>query len=64
MICGHTRQKSGEPLDLGSTICLDTNIYEGGWLTCLEVQTGRLWQSNEKGQTRKGWLDRGAKWLE
>jgi serine/threonine protein phosphatase 1 len=63
MVCGHTRQKSGEPLDLGSTICIDTNVYEGGWLTCLEVQTGRLWQANEKGQTRKGWLDQGAKWM-
>ena len=56
MICGHTRQKSGRPLDLGTTICLDTNVYDGGWLTCLDVHSGRIWQANERGETRTGWL--------
>jgi len=57
MICGHTRQKSGLPLDLGTSICIDTNIYDGGWLTCLDVRSGRVWQANEQGETRTGWLD-------
>ena len=57
MICGHTRQKSGVPLDLGASICIDTNIYDGGWLTCLDVLSGRIWQANEQGQTRTGSLD-------
>lgn len=57
LICGHTRQKSGLPLDLGTSICIDTNIYDGGWLTCLDARTGRVWQANEKGETRTGWLD-------
>ncbi|HEY7423730.1 MAG TPA: metallophosphoesterase family protein [Gemmataceae bacterium] len=57
MICGHTRQKSGWPLNLGTTICIDTNVYEDGWLTCLNVHTGRIWQANERGETRTGWLD-------
>lgn len=57
MICGHTRQKSGLPLDLGTSICIDTNIYDGGWLTCLDARSGRVWQANEKGGTRTGWLD-------
>lgn len=56
VICGHTRQKSGWPLDLGTTICLDTNVYDGGWLTCLDANSGRIWQANEQGQTRTGWL--------
>ncbi len=56
MICGHTRQKTGRPLDLGTSICLDTNVYEDGWLTCLDVDTGRIWQANELGKTRTGWL--------
>lgn len=56
LICGHTRQKSGWPLDLGTTICIDTNIYDGGWLTCLDVHSGRIWQANERGETRTGWL--------
>ncbi len=62
MICGHTRQKSGVPLDLGASICIDTNIYEGGWLTCLDVLSGRLWQANERGETRTGWLHECARW--
>jgi len=57
MICGHTRQKSGVPLDLGTSICIDTNIYGGGWLTCLDVLSGRFWQANEEGETRTGRLD-------
>ncbi len=56
MICGHTRQKNGLPLDLGTTICIDTNVYEDGWLTCLDVRTGRIWQANEMGKSRIGWL--------
>ncbi len=57
MICGHTRQKNGMPLDLGTSICIDTNIYDGGWLTCLDVLSGHIWQANELGETRTGWLD-------
>jgi serine/threonine protein phosphatase 1 len=56
MICGHTRQKSGVPLDLGASICIDTNVYDGGWLTCLDVLSGRIWQANEQGETRTGEL--------
>jgi serine/threonine protein phosphatase 1 len=57
MVCGHTRQKSGVPLNLGTTVCLDTNVYEDGWLTCLDVHTGRTWQANERGKARTGWLE-------
>lgn len=49
MVCGHTAQKSGVPLNLGHTVCIDTCAYGGGWLTCLEVDTGRYWQTNEVG---------------
>lgn len=52
MVCGHTRQKSGWPLNLGTTICIDTNVYDDGWLTCLDVHAGRIWQANERGETR------------
>lgn len=60
VICGHTRQRSGRPLDLGTSICIDTNIYDNGWLTCLDVGSGRFWQANEQGQTRDGWLGDGT----
>jgi serine/threonine protein phosphatase 1 len=53
LICGHTRQFSGEPLDLGCTLCIDTGVYDSqGWLTCLHVETGKYWQANQHGQTR------------
>jgi serine/threonine protein phosphatase 1 len=54
MVCGHTSQKSGEPKNLGHAICIDTYAHGGGWLTCLDVRSGRLWQSNELGDLREG----------
>jgi serine/threonine protein phosphatase 1 len=57
MICGHTSQKSGRPLNLGHAVCIDTWVYGRGWLTCLDVQTGKLWQANQAGETRTAWLD-------
>jgi serine/threonine protein phosphatase 1 len=57
VICGHTQQKSGKPLNCGHTICIDTGAYAGGWLTCLNVLTGRVWQTNEQGEQWIGWLE-------
>lgn len=56
MICGHTEQRQGWPLVLPHAICIDTWAYGGGWLTCLEVQTGQVWQANQAGEARSGWL--------
>lgn len=52
MVCGHTAQKSGKPLDLGHAVCIDTHAHGGGWLTCLEVRTNLYWQASEKGSFR------------
>ncbi|MEM9998374.1 MAG: metallophosphoesterase family protein [Bacteroidota bacterium] len=56
VICGHTSQRSGKPLDLGHTVCIDTRVYADGWLTCLDVATNAFWQANEQGATRSGTL--------
>ncbi len=57
MICGHTPQRPRFPLNLGTTVCIDTGVYEpDGWLTCLDVHSGQYWQANEKGQVRRGCL--------
>lgn len=56
MICGHTQQRDGRPLDLGHAVCLDTCAYEDGWLTCLEVGSGVYWQANQLSQIRIGTL--------
>jgi serine/threonine protein phosphatase 1 len=60
MICGHSEQRSGWPLVLKHAICIDTWAYGGGWLTCLDVGNGRVWQANQRGETRIGWVDEGA----
>ena len=52
LICGHTPQRNGLPLNLGHAICLDTAACEGQWLTCLDVLTGELWQANQNRQLR------------
>jgi serine/threonine protein phosphatase 1 len=57
MICGHTQQRLGVPLNLGHSVCLDTWAYGDGWLTCLDVTSGRLWQTNQKGERRSAHLD-------
>jgi serine/threonine protein phosphatase 1 len=57
MVCGHTPQHSGRPKNLGHAVCIDTWAHGRGWLTCLDVSTGRYWQANEMGETRSDWLE-------
>ena len=58
MICGHTPQRSGRAqVDIGHAICIDTNACRGGWLTCLDVDSGLYWQANQAGETRKAFLE-------
>lgn len=54
IICGHTPQKSGEILNLEFALCIDTGAINGGWLTCLDVDTGNWIQANEKRRVRRG----------
>jgi serine/threonine protein phosphatase 1 len=55
-VVGHTPQKTGEILDLGYLVCIDTYCHGGGWLTALDVGSGQYWQANEKGEVRDGRL--------
>lgn len=57
MVCGHTSQQSGDPLNVGHAICIDTSACRGGWLTCLDVDTMFCWQASESGDVRSFWLD-------
>ncbi|HEY9752684.1 MAG TPA: metallophosphoesterase family protein [Coleofasciculaceae cyanobacterium] len=57
MICGHTPQQNGYPLNLGHAVCIDTWACGGQWLTGLDVQTGEIWQTNQKGQVRRSQLE-------
>jgi serine/threonine protein phosphatase 1 len=57
VICGHTSQRSGEPKVVPGAVCIDTHAYGGGWLTCLDADTGKYWQVDELGKTREGYVD-------
>ncbi|RYX83193.1 serine/threonine protein phosphatase [bacterium] len=56
VICGHTSQKNGRPLDRGFAVCIDTHAYGGNWLTALEVNSDEVFQANQRGETRSGTL--------
>lgn len=57
VICGHTSQKTGEPKVVPGAVCIDTYAHGGGWLTCLDANTGKYWQVNMLGQRREGYVD-------
>ena len=52
VVVGHTPQTGGEVLDLGHVICIDTDCSRGGWLTGLEIGSGRVMRSNQEGMPR------------
>jgi serine/threonine protein phosphatase 1 len=56
-VVGHTPQHSGEVLDLGFLVCIDTNCARGGWLTALDTTSGRVWQADRLGRLRTGCED-------
>ncbi|MEE9603008.1 MAG: metallophosphoesterase family protein [Thermoguttaceae bacterium] len=49
-IVGHTAQRDGVILDLGHLKCIDTCCYGEGWLTAMDVETGRVWQADKTGR--------------
>jgi len=58
VVCGHSAQRSGGIADLGHTICIDTAITKGKYLSCLEMNSMKFWQSDQDGEVRKGILRR------
>lgn len=54
LVCGHSAQPDGRVLDLGHTLGIDTYACGGGWLTCLDVHSGQIWQASESGELRVG----------
>jgi serine/threonine protein phosphatase 1 len=53
IVCGHTPQETGRPLNKGFAICLDTNACAGCPLTCLDVVSGRIWQAEASGRVQR-----------
>ncbi len=63
VVMGHMPQVSGEVLDLGFLVCIDTDCSRDGWLTSLEVERGRAVQVDQRGEVREagnlpGWTER------
>lgn len=52
VVCGHTPQRSGEPLGFPGWVCIDTYAYGGGWLTAFDVETDEIFQANQDGKYR------------
>lgn len=52
VVLGHTHDRGGQIFDAGHLICIDTFCYGGGWLTALDVHSGKFWQANRQGKLR------------
>lgn len=57
MVCGHTPQESGIPFFNGNAVGIDTWAFGDGWLSCLDVESGIIWQANSTCETRQLSLD-------
>lgn len=51
-VVGHTASRSGEIVDVGHLLCIDTYCYGGGWLTATDVASRQLWQADIDGRLR------------
>lgn len=56
VVCGHSAIESGRIADLGHTICIDTGISKGCFLTCLEIGSFAYWQATAAGEIHRGQL--------
>lgn len=52
VVLGHTPQRTGDVLNLGYLVCIDTACFAGGWLTAFDVDSGQIWQTNKFGERR------------
>jgi serine/threonine protein phosphatase 1 len=53
VVMGHTHHPEGQIVQLPYLTCIDTYCYGGKWLTALELETQRVWQSTPDGQVRE-----------
>ncbi len=53
VIVGHTPQITGEVLDMGHVVCIDTFCFGGGWLSAFNPETTETWQADAAGHLRR-----------
>ncbi|MFN0052129.1 MAG: metallophosphoesterase [Planctomycetales bacterium] len=56
VICGHTPQITGIPLQIPGWVGIDTYACGTGWLTALDVDTNEYFQARQSGEKRTGKL--------
>lgn len=56
VVVGHTPQVTGQVLNRGFLVCIDTDCSRGGWLTALNVHNQVVTQANQEGQLRRSVL--------
>ena len=52
VVVGHTHDRGGQIFDAGHLLCIDTFCYGGGWLTAVDVLSGKMWQADRNGRVR------------
>ena len=52
VLCGHSGVSHDRPLTHNGWVCLDTLCWDGGYVSCLELPSGTLYQSTETGDFR------------
>lgn len=50
---GHTPQPSGDVLNLGHLVCVDTYCFGNGWLTAMDIDTHQILQASKHGHLRR-----------
>lgn len=56
-VVGHTPQPYGDVINFGHVVAIDTYCYGDQWLTALDVESGQIWQANNRGELRMTTLD-------
>lgn len=51
-VVGHTPQPNGDVVNYGHVVAIDTYCYGDQWLTALDVESGKIWQANNRGDLR------------
>ena len=54
VVCGHTAMRGGVPGVWDGWVCLETRVWRGSFLTCLDVGTDVIYQARQSGEYRYG----------
>ena len=58
-VVGHTPQPDGDVLNLGHILGIDTYCYGVQWLSAVDVDSGMIWQANNRGNLRTAKVEDG-----